>query len=169
MPNDAAGVIPALLEEGFEWHHAQKGYAMLTKWLPEGESMLPKYAATQVGVGGLVISPQNEVLLMKERIPHFGRTESLWKLPGGLVDPGEDLAAGAAREVLEETGVEAEPEGILGLHHRHGFRFGVSDAYFTVQMRAKTSELKPDPREVTIPYHTIPYHTIYYTIPYHTI
>lgn len=150
VPNNAAKVIPALLDEGFDWHHARsgQGYSMLTLWLQDDESRFPSYGGHQVGVGGLVLSPSGDVLLMKEKVPHFGRKESLWKLPGGLADLGEDLGAAAAREVVEETGVQAVAEGLLSVHHRHGFRFGVSDFYFAVQMRAESSELKPDPREV---------------------
>ncbi|MFT5483130.1 MAG: 8-oxo-dGTP diphosphatase [Halieaceae bacterium] len=34
----------------------------------------------------------------------------LWAIPGGFREPGESLAEGAAREVLEETGVILHPE-----------------------------------------------------------
>ncbi|CAK0815014.1 unnamed protein product, partial [Prorocentrum cordatum] len=144
VPNSAAELIPALLAEGFDWHHAQQGYALLTLWLPEGQSQLPRYGGHQVGVGGLVLSPDRRVLLMKEKVPHFGRKESQWKLPGGLADPGEDLGEAAAREVLEETGVVASPEGVLSIHHRHGFKFGVSDLYFAVQMMAHSETIELD-------------------------
>ena len=49
------------LQEGFEYHHAEKGYVMLTYWLPEGPSMLPANASHQVGIGGFVINDKNEV------------------------------------------------------------------------------------------------------------
>lgn len=38
-----------------------------------------------------------------------------WTLPGGGIDPGEDPAAAAIREIREETGFEAEIDGILGV------------------------------------------------------
>lgn len=46
-----------------------------------------------------------------------------WSLPKGKLDPGETPAAGALREVLEETGVECALGAELPPHHyedRHG-------------------------------------------------
>jgi len=37
------------------------------------------------------------------RKPHF--EQSIWRPPGGGIKPGEDVAAGAVREALEETGL----------------------------------------------------------------
>ena len=36
-----------------------------------------------------------------------------WYLPAGRVDPGETLKQGAVREVLEESGLEVELDGII--------------------------------------------------------
>jgi len=38
-----------------------------------------------------------------------------WSLPGGRVEPGETLAEAAAREVVEEVGVEAEIVAVAGI------------------------------------------------------
>lgn len=38
-----------------------------------------------------------------------------WTLPGGGIDPGEDPGAAAIREIREETGFDAEIDGILGV------------------------------------------------------
>ena len=39
-----------------------------------------------------------------------------WTLPGGGLDFGEDPEAGALRELGEETGLEGEVRGLLGVH-----------------------------------------------------
>jgi len=156
VPNDAGSVVPALLSEGFDWHHAKPsraggGYALLTRWLADEPDNLPLYPSTQVGVGGLVLNKRGEVLLMQERISVSDKVHGLWKIPGGLADPGEDIVDAAAREVYEETGVKAKGEGVLCIHHRHGYRHGVSDLYFTVRMKAETEEtaVTPEARAVT--------------------
>ncbi len=48
----------------------------------------------------------------------------LWAMPGGACEMEETAAAGAVRELREETGVEAEPIALLGVwdSRRHGSR-----------------------------------------------
>lgn len=50
----------------------------------------------------VLFSTQDEVLLIKRFNPPF---KNCWALPGGFVDPNEDLEPAAKRELAEETNV----------------------------------------------------------------
>ncbi len=72
---------------------------------PEGyhPRAFPPVAVTVDIVVMTVVRRQLEVLLIQRgEEPHKGK----WALPGGFVKPDEDLAAAAARELLEETGID---------------------------------------------------------------
>lgn len=45
-----------------------------------------------------------------------GALKGLWSLPGGHIEPGEAARAAAEREVREETGVEADIDGLVDIH-----------------------------------------------------
>jgi 8-oxo-dGTP diphosphatase len=64
-----------------------------------------------VGVGAVVV--RDGALLMVRRAKDPAR--GLWSVPGGRLEHGETLAQAAAREVLEETGVEVLVGGLLGV------------------------------------------------------
>lgn len=51
-----------------------------------------------------ILDPARRLALIRK--PHF--TADVWRPPGGGVKPGEDFAAGAVREALEETGLHVE-------------------------------------------------------------
>ncbi|GLK84040.1 NUDIX hydrolase [Ancylobacter defluvii] len=52
-----------------------------------------------------------QVLLARRGAPPL---RGLWSLPGGRLEPGETLAEGAAREVMEEVGVACRVLGVAG-------------------------------------------------------
>ncbi|MBX9461305.1 MAG: NUDIX hydrolase [Brevundimonas sp.] len=59
---------------------------------------------------GVVCLRGDQVLLIRRgRPPKQGE----WSLPGGRIEPGERAVDAALRELLEETGVEAEITGLL--------------------------------------------------------
>jgi 8-oxo-dGTP diphosphatase len=54
-----------------------------------------------VGVGGVVITDEGALLARRGSEPLRGE----WSIPGGLLEVGESLAEGVARELREETGL----------------------------------------------------------------
>src|SRR5262245_720643 len=58
----------------------------------------------------IAVLSQNKVLLVRrKRAPSAG----LWSLPGGKIEAHETPREGARRELKEETGLEADVEGVL--------------------------------------------------------
>ncbi len=51
------------------------------------------------------------LLLVRRGIEPF---KDCWDIPGGFLEPGEAPAAGASREVVEETGLEVRLNGLVG-------------------------------------------------------
>ncbi|XP_076243138.1 uncharacterized protein LOC143184642 [Calliopsis andreniformis] len=140
--------IPILVKEEFKYHHAREEYVMLYRWLvKDQECNVPHYAHTILGVGAFVYNEKsNEVLVIKEK--YVNRT-AFWKLPGGYVEPGEDLETAIKREVLEETGIQANFKCLIGFRHVHEYAFGCSDIYIIVYMTPINSDIKKCTREIS--------------------
>lgn len=67
----------------------------------------PKVAA------GVLIEHQGRVVLVRRGIePHIGS----WTLPAGFTEYGETIEETAIRECREETGLEVELDGLLGVY-----------------------------------------------------
>ena len=64
-----------------------------------------------VGAAVLVRDPEGRVLLVR-RAPGATRA-GRWSIPAGFVDYGEEVRAAAARELREETGLEAEVGDVI--------------------------------------------------------
>lgn len=90
---------------------------------------------------------QTFVLLIKRgKAPY----EGLWALPGGHVDAGEDFPEAAARELREETGLEAtqlDQVGIYGAPGRDPRGRYVSVAYLAVLDRPTAPTAGDDARD----------------------
>ena len=55
--------------------------------------------------------PGRPIVLIRRKNPPYG-----WAIPGGFVDVGESVESAAAREAMEETGLEVENLQLLGIY-----------------------------------------------------
>src|ERR1700694_4199382 len=59
----------------------------------------------------VVLRGERALIVQRAQQPNQGR----WGFPGGVLELGEPVREGAMRELLEETGIVAEPAGILNV------------------------------------------------------
>jgi ADP-ribose pyrophosphatase len=105
---------------------------------PDGTEGTYSWVNRRNGVGVVVITTDNKILLNKE-FRYVIRTSS-WELPGGGIDEGEDPAEAAKRELYEETGIKVEKVKKLGFFYPlHSFN--------TESVTLFTTEI--DPQSVT--------------------
>jgi ADP-ribose pyrophosphatase YjhB (NUDIX family) len=67
-----------------------------------------------VGVGGVVIENGRALLIRRGSEPLRGH----WSIPGGLLELGESLQQGVARELLEETGLHVRVLDLIEVFDR---------------------------------------------------
>lgn len=94
----------------------------------------------------VVVNDAGEILLIR-------RTDNdNWALPGGAMDLGESLPDAARRETVEETGVEVEITGLVGIYTdpRHVIHYTSNDEVrqeFSVVFVAKPLSGEPTPSD----------------------
>ena len=70
---------------------------------PKANSLVPS-------VNVVVVNDADEILMIR-------RTDNdNWAVPGGAIDLGESVAQAAVRETREESGIECEITGIIGIY-----------------------------------------------------
>jgi 8-oxo-dGTP diphosphatase len=67
-----------------------------------------------VGVGGVVIDDGRTLLIRRGSAPLKGE----WSIPGGLLEVGETIEQGVARELAEETGLEVRVIELIEVFER---------------------------------------------------
>ena len=67
-----------------------------------------------MGIGAVIVKDGRVLLVRRGSEPLKGH----WTLPGGVLEVGETLSQGIAREVREETGLQVEPLELIELLER---------------------------------------------------
>ena len=70
---------------------------------PKANSMVPS-------VNVVVISENDEILLIRRS------DNDNWAIPGGAIDLGESMTQAAIRETKEESGIDCEITGLVGIY-----------------------------------------------------
>jgi ADP-ribose pyrophosphatase YjhB (NUDIX family) len=70
---------------------------------PKANSMVPS-------VNVVVVNDQGEILLIRRS------DNDNWALPGGAIDLGESVTQAAIRETKEESGIDCEVTGLIGIY-----------------------------------------------------
>jgi ADP-ribose pyrophosphatase YjhB (NUDIX family) len=69
-------------------------------------------------VAGAIVAEDGKLLLVRRNVnPSKGK----WTFPGGFVDWGEAVTSAAVREALEETGLQVDLDGLVGVYSYSGF------------------------------------------------
>jgi len=92
------------------------------EWLESIGEGVPGYVTPKVAVGAIVGNDRGEILLVQRK------DSGIWLYPTGWADVGYSPAEVAVKEVSEETGIDCEPQRLLGVvdGQRMGFsRFGM--------------------------------------------
>jgi ADP-ribose pyrophosphatase YjhB (NUDIX family) len=112
------------------------------EWMESIGEGVPGYVTPKVAVGAIVGNAKGEILLVQRK------DSGIWLYPTGWADVGYSPAEVAVKEVSEETGIECEPQRLLGVvdGQRMGFsRFGMYMLLFHCTVTG--GELKPHPLE----------------------
>ncbi len=103
---------------------------------PTANSLVPS-------VNVAVVDEENRLLLIRRS------DNDSWALPGGGMDPGESISEAAIRETKEETGIDCEITGMIGIYtnprHVMAYDDGEVRQEFSVCFHARV--LSGQPRE----------------------
>lgn len=93
-------------------------------------AFIPFIPTHTLGAGAIVKNQSGQLLVIKEHGMNG------YKLPGGHIELGEKIETAIIREVLEETGVQADFQSILEFSTRHPFQFGKTNMYLVCRLNA---------------------------------
>jgi ADP-ribose pyrophosphatase YjhB (NUDIX family) len=115
---------------------------------PAANSLVPS-------VNVVVVNDDGEILMIR-------RTDNgNWAVPGGAIDLGESVAQAAVREAREESGIECEITGIVGIYSdpKHVILYtsnGEVRQEFSIVLTARPVAGRPTPSSESSEVHWVP-------------
>jgi 8-oxo-dGTP pyrophosphatase MutT (NUDIX family) len=106
---------------------------------PKPNSMVPS-------ANVVVVNDAGEILLIRRS------DNDNWALPGGAMDLGESVAQAAIRETREETGIDCEITGLVGIYTDPGHIIlytsnGEARQEFSIVLTARVTGGRPTPSD----------------------
>ena len=93
----------------------------------------------------VAVTPDDEVVLVTQY--RHGTDRLTLEIPGGVLEPGEDPALGAARELLEETGFSGGEPVMIGTVHPNPALQDNACTTWLIEGARRTAEPQPDEGE----------------------
>ena len=132
-------------------HCARCGGRLLYGHVPADDR--PRYHCSECGhvnyinprlvATALPITDDGRIVLIRRASPPGVGT---WAQPGGFLEADETVIQGAVRETLEETGLEIEPTGIVGIYPQP--RASVVIVVYTAKIVGGEMAVKPETLDV---------------------
>ncbi|MDA8040101.1 MAG: NUDIX hydrolase N-terminal domain-containing protein [Actinomycetota bacterium] len=142
VAGDIRAAAAASLEREGQPTGTSEPEGFVNEWLKGVGSGITGYVTPKMAIGAVVGNEKGEILLVQ-------RADSgVWLYPTGWADIGYSAAEVAAKEVREETGIEAEPERLIMV--LDGLRVGITQVplYSLVFfLRPTGGELRAHPLE----------------------
>jgi 8-oxo-dGTP pyrophosphatase MutT (NUDIX family) len=113
----------------------------------------PDLRAAAVAVVVLDDPERGPGVLLTRRTSRLRDHPGQFALPGGSVDPGEDVVTAARRELDEELGLDLPAESVLGLLDDYPTRSGFVITPVVMTASGAVAELTPSPDEVARLFH----------------
>jgi 8-oxo-dGTP pyrophosphatase MutT (NUDIX family) len=115
---------------------------------PKANSMVPS-------VNVVVANDAGEILLIRRS------DNGNWAFPGGAIDVGESVAQAGVRETLEESGIECEITGLVGIYSdpKHIIVYtsnGEARQEFSIALTGRPLRGKPTPSSETTEVQWVP-------------
>jgi 8-oxo-dGTP pyrophosphatase MutT (NUDIX family) len=134
LPIELSHLVGVATEQGFTFHNCLANEVTLIR-KSKTTDFAPYIPTHSLGAGGFAQNSRGEILVIRER------GADTYKLPGGHIELGEKVEEAVIREVMEETGVSTNFQGVLGLASTHPYRFGKSNIYVVCRLRPLTTEI----------------------------